>query len=121
MIGQVTISRSSRSLPGTIKLLLIPSWVVGCGAVLMGIDVVSHMVPGSIAPIIGSTVLVGGFLVAPLATLLAVGLAVWHSLRNRHQTAPTGGRRGVGVWTLIGLSFLCLVAALVATASLFES
>jgi hypothetical protein len=40
------------------------------------------MVPGSIAPIIGSTVLVGGFLVAPLATLLAVGLAVWHSLET---------------------------------------
>jgi hypothetical protein len=121
MTGQVTITRPSGGLPAVIKLLLVPSWVVGLGAVLMGIDVISHMVPGSIAPIIGSTVLVGGFLVAPLATLLAVGLAAWHSLRNRHQTARTAGRRGVGVWTLIGLSFLCLVSALVATASLFQS
>jgi hypothetical protein len=121
MTGQVTVPPSSGGVPAIIRFLLIPSWVVGLGAALMGVDLVSHVVPGSLAPVIGSTIFVGGFLVAPLAMLLAVGLTVWHSVRNRHRAAPAAERRGVGVWTVIGLSFLCLVSALVATASLFQS
>jgi hypothetical protein len=122
MTDQVMASPHSGALPTIIKLLLIPSWVVGLGAVFMAIDLELHsIVPESMVPVIGNTVLVGGFLVAPLAMLLASLLAIWNSIRNWNRPTSSVEFRGLGVWTLIGLSFLCVAAAVTLTATFFRS
>jgi hypothetical protein len=87
----------------------------------MWIDWVTHSVPQPIAPIVGGVVLFGGFAIAPLTTLLASVLAMWHSFHHRHERGSTVGRRGPGIWPLIGLSFLCLIGTLVAMTHFFTS
>lgn len=122
MTDHVMASPQSPTLPKIIKLLLIPSWAVGLGAVLMAIDLELHsIVPESMVPVIGNTVLVGGFLVAPIAMLLASVLAIWNSIQNWNRPTASLDARGVGVWTLIGLSFLCVAAAVTLTATFFRS
>jgi hypothetical protein len=123
MTAGVTTSPSSSAgtIPALIKILLIPSWLVGVGVALMAIDRSAHVVPGSIAPLIGNTVLIAGFLIAPPATLVAAGLAILQSFRNRQHKEVSAPRRGSGLWTLVGLSFLCLITALVMMASFFQS
>src|SRR5215475_13696132 len=108
-------------LPRVIRLLLIPSWFVAVGTGVMWIDWVTHSVPQAIAPLVGGIVLFGGFAIAPLTTLLATVLAIWHSLHYRHEGESTAGGQRLGVWPLIGLSFLCLIGTLVAMTHFFTS
>jgi hypothetical protein len=104
----------------TIRVLLAPSFIVGLCAALIAVDLAFHVINEPFSQLIGNTVLIGGFLIAPVATLLAVGLAVWHALRHRRNPAPVAQRRP-RLWTMIGLSFLCIVGAWVVMASIFQS
>ena len=113
---------SASGLPAVIRFLLIPSWLVGLGAALIAVDLAFHVIHEPFSQVIGNTVMLGGFLVAPVATLIAVGLAVWYTARQRRRkvTAPPAGGRP-GVWTLIGLSSLCILGAWLMIASIFNS
>jgi hypothetical protein len=121
MADLMVASPSPTRLPRLIRVLLIPSWIVAAGTGVMWIDWVTHSVPQLIAPIVGGVVLFGGFVIAPLTLLLASVLAIWHSLHHRHEGGSMAGRRGLGVWPLIGLSFLCLIGTLVAMTHFFTS
>ena len=95
-----------------IKLLLIPSWIVGVAAVFMGVDALDRMIHQPFTRIIGHTVLFGVFL-APLATFVAIVLAFVQTLKKRP---------GVGkAWTLIALSLACILGAFVVLARGFTS
>src|SRR5262245_10845967 len=76
-------SRSAGAIPTLIKILLIPSWVVGFGAVLIVIDPTLPLVPQSIAS--PHTLVILIFVIVPAATLMATGLAIVDSLRNRRR------------------------------------
>ena len=112
----------SNGLATVIKYLLVPSWLVGVATVLLVIDLAFHVIQEPFSQMIGNTILIGGFLIAPLTTLMAAGLGIWYSVRRRrHRPDAIDRTHGLGVWTLISLSFLCIVAAWIAMASVFRS
>ena len=103
------------------KVLLIPSWILGVAAALMAIDSVTLVIPELFTPIIGAIVLFGVF-VAPLATLLAMVLAFWHTVRRQPPgTEPTRSTSPPRLWALIALSLVCSIAAWVLLAKKFTS
>src|SRR5262245_19779835 len=122
MSDQSPVVSPSGALPATIRFLLIPSWVVGLGVALIAVDMAIHVIEEPLSQMIGNIVLIGGFLVAPLATLLAAALGIWYSVRRaRRAPATIAGGRSPHVWTLIALSFLCILAAWIMMARNFTS
>jgi hypothetical protein len=118
----VLATSPSNGLATVIKYLLVPSWLVGIATVLLVIDLAFHVIQEPFSQMIGNTILIGGFLIAPLTTLMAAALGIWYSVRRRRRQPDAIDRTyGLGVWTLISLSFLCIVAAWIAMASVFRS
>jgi hypothetical protein len=115
------VPSASGGVTTTIKVLLVPSWVAGLCAALMGVDLVFHVFEEPFSQLIGNTVLIDGFLIAPLTMVIAVGLATWHSVRRRKSAAALPSEQGPKHWRLIGLSFLCIVGAWVMMATIFRS
>ena len=103
-----------------IKLLLIPSWIVGAAGVMMGTPAIDRMLDAPYTQIVGHTVLFGVFL-APLCGFVALALTFWLTVRRR-PAADAGQSRGVGVlWALNGLGFACNLGAWIVLARTWTS
>ena len=103
-----------------VKALLIPSWILGVAAVLMGTPALDRAIHAPFSQIIGHTVLFGVVL-APLSAFIAIALTFWLTVRRR-PAAEAGQPRSVGtLWLLIALSFVCSIGALVMLARRFTS
>lgn len=104
----------------TIRLLLIPSWIVGVAAVMIGTPAIDERIHSPFTQIIGHTVLFGVFL-APLLGFVAFVLTCWLTVRRRPKNEASQPR-GVGwLWLLIALALACNIGAWVVLARGFTS
>ena len=103
-----------------VKLLLIPSWIVGVAGAMMATPAIDRMLHRPYSQIVGHTVLFGVFL-APLCGFIAFALTFWLSVRR--VPAPEAGqsRRVVRLWLLIALAVACNLGAWVVLARGFTS
>lgn len=103
-----------------IKFLLIPSWIVGVAAVMMGTPAIDERIHRPFTQIIGHTVLFGVVL-APLLGFVAFVLTCWLTVRRRPEN-DARQPSGVGwLWLLIALALACNLGAWVVLARGFTS